>query len=106
MIKLCKLYLKNKLFVLSEKCELLSVPTGGNVTISTDGSVTKASISCMAGYTMSGISTLTCGSDGTWDIQTPSCGGNDGHFSIKNLLFLYHLYDWFEKWYTQIVYRI
>ncbi|XP_060562325.1 sushi, von Willebrand factor type A, EGF and pentraxin domain-containing protein 1-like [Ruditapes philippinarum] len=57
-----------------EKCDLLSVPTGGNVTISTDGSVTKASISCMTGYTMSGISTLTCGSDGSWDIQTPSCG--------------------------------
>ncbi|XP_053399292.1 CUB and sushi domain-containing protein 3-like [Mercenaria mercenaria] len=56
------------------KCEALSVPTGGNISLSTDGSITKAAVTCLIGYTMSGTPTLTCGSDGNWDYQTPTCG--------------------------------
>lgn len=68
----------NEFFVV--KCDSLSVPSGGNVTHSTDGLTTKAYFTCLAGYTLSGSSTLTCGSDGSWDVQSPSCGGRSAAY--------------------------
>ncbi|XP_045206696.2 CUB and sushi domain-containing protein 1-like [Mercenaria mercenaria] len=57
-----------------ETCDALSNPTGGTVSLTTSGTVTVADITCQTGYTINGASTLTCRTDGTWDISVPTCG--------------------------------
>ncbi|KAL4230224.1 Sushi [Mactra antiquata] len=57
-----------------EKCNTLAMPSGGNVKLTTDGISTTASFTCSVGYTLSGNTLLTCMSDGTWDLSSPSCG--------------------------------
>ncbi|XP_052791545.1 CUB and sushi domain-containing protein 3-like [Mya arenaria] len=54
-------------------CNVLSSPGGGQVTLVTDGTDTRAEITCDTGYTMSGESTLVCRSDGTWHLSVPTC---------------------------------
>lgn len=78
----------NKFFVV--KCDSLSVPSGGNVTQSTDGFTTKAYFTCMTGYTISGSSTLSCGSDGRWDVQSPSCGGRPATYMFIDLSWFFY----------------
>ena len=41
---------------------------------STDGATTTALVSCDTGYTISGDNVMSCRTDGTWNISTPSCG--------------------------------
>ena len=46
----------------------------GQVTVTTNGSVTVASFTCGDDYTLSGDNTLTCTTTGTWSGSTPECG--------------------------------
>jgi len=57
-------------------CAVLPAITvaSGNVTLSTNGSVTFATYNCPTGYVVNGASTLSCGSDGTWSEQPSDCG--------------------------------
>ena len=41
--------------------------------MTTDGQQTKAIYSCDSGYSIGGVSVLTCRSDGTWDLLPPVC---------------------------------
>ncbi|XP_052281318.1 sushi, von Willebrand factor type A, EGF and pentraxin domain-containing protein 1-like [Dreissena polymorpha] len=54
-------------------CATLPSPTGGSVLMTSDGLNTKATYSCLTGYTLNGISPITCRSDGTWNFQPPTC---------------------------------
>jgi len=44
-----------------------------------------ATYTCEAGYDLQGPGTLTCGTDGAWDLQAPSCGMDK---TIDMLIFL------------------
>lgn len=46
----------------------------GNVYLQSDGSTTNSIYSCEAGYALVGSNTGICSVNGTWDIETPSCG--------------------------------
>lgn len=47
----------------------------GNVTFTTDGFVTMATVTCETGATLDGQHQLQCdGVNGTWDNPVPSCG--------------------------------
>jgi len=59
---------------LSVSCDTLDVVVGGNISMTTDGSSTVAMVTCEEGFTRSGTGNLTCRSDGTWDVQLPTCG--------------------------------
>ena len=54
-------------------CGDLSNPVNGRVVLqlTTEGSV--ATYSCNKGYKLSGSSTRTCGSDGAWTGDAPTC---------------------------------
>ena len=54
----------------------------GNVTLSTNGSVTFATYNCPQGYVVNIASTLTCGADGNWDQQPSDCGINANYVNI------------------------
>jgi hypothetical protein len=55
-------------------CSALGSPSGGHVTIQTDGSTTTAVYECYTNYTLNGSSQLTCRSDGSWDFLESTCG--------------------------------
>ena len=59
----------------------VSVSTG-NVTLSTDGLSMQATYACPVGYVVNGATTLTCGSDGTWDAGPSDCGRYTWRFSF------------------------
>ena len=59
---------------ISVLCASLADPIGGAISRTTDGINTRVNYTCQSGYTLSGASALTCGSDGSWDAQQPSCG--------------------------------
>jgi len=52
----------------------LAPVVGGNISMTTDGSSTVAMVTCEEGFTRIGTGNLTCRSDGTWDVQLPTCG--------------------------------
>lgn len=54
-------------------CAQLSSPSGGTVNISTDGLNTNAAFTCGVGYTLSGVPSITCKSDGNWNFTQPTC---------------------------------
>jgi hypothetical protein len=54
-------------------CPALTNPDNGAVSASTATSGSTAAYSCDPGYSLSGRTTLTCQSDGTWDGTPPSC---------------------------------
>ncbi|KAH3840535.1 hypothetical protein DPMN_113985, partial [Dreissena polymorpha] len=54
-------------------CEELSSPYGGNITMTTSGSVTSAYVTCVSGFSLIGQYKLTCRSDGSWDFRMPTC---------------------------------
>ena len=57
-----------------EECQALQAPTSGHLSLLSNGTVTRAEISCLNGYHVHGNSTLTCDSNGVWDMETPTCG--------------------------------
>ena len=60
--------------VLSETCPDLESPSSGSVTISSDGSLTRAVFDCLPDYELVGAAELSCQSNGSWDFTTPLCG--------------------------------
>ena len=56
-------------------CPPLSLPENGNVSVIGDGVGSIAMYICNSGYEPVGNTTLTCGSDGTWNVQEPVCRG-------------------------------
>ena len=58
----------------SVTCQTLSTPTGGSISLITDGYQTHALVTCEVGYTLSGVRNMTCRSDGSWDFTNPACG--------------------------------
>ena len=57
----------------TEQCPDLTNPSSGTVTSTSDGYVTIATFSCLAGYYISGAYELTCDRGGTWDNVSPTC---------------------------------
>jgi len=55
-------------------CTAVSPVTDGSVTVQSNGSHTWAVYSCDLGYSLAGVSVLTCLAGGSWDFTTPSCG--------------------------------
>ena len=58
----------------AEECQALQAPASGYLSLLSNGTVTRAEISCLNGYHVHGNSTLTCDSNGVWDMETPTCG--------------------------------
>ena len=56
------------------KCEDLTTPSNGNITLVTSGTQTTAVYSCGVGYTLDGSSVPTCQQDGTWTTVEHTCG--------------------------------
>ncbi|XP_052791742.1 sushi, von Willebrand factor type A, EGF and pentraxin domain-containing protein 1-like [Mya arenaria] len=55
------------------KCEDLTKPASGDVTLITDGAQTTAVYTCSVGSSLDGDSQPSCTEDGTWTAQSPSC---------------------------------
>ena len=68
------IYEKLSIFFIKGTCDTLSTPSGGAVSVSTDGINTRASYTCNNGYTLNGVNAITCRSDGSWDFTEPTCG--------------------------------
>jgi hypothetical protein len=62
------------LFNLTEKCEDVVTPNDGTIILTSDGTITRAEITCDVGYSITGTVELNCASDGTWSGDMPSCG--------------------------------
>ena len=71
--KLANLIFFHTYFSFLAKCPDLSDPDSGTLTVTTTGSVTTATFTCQTGYYLSGDFTLTCGSDGSWSSDVPTC---------------------------------
>ncbi|XP_052791551.1 LOW QUALITY PROTEIN: uncharacterized protein LOC128225682 [Mya arenaria] len=54
-------------------CDPLTEPNNGNMSINTNGSVSEATFSCIAGYTLAGSPLSYCGVDGLWSDPIPIC---------------------------------
>ncbi|KAL4230059.1 Complement receptor type [Mactra antiquata] len=54
------------------KCEDLTHPQNGEFIISSDGTVSTVELSCNSGYQTSGLTTVQCGPDGTWQFNGES----------------------------------
>lgn len=90
-------------------CDELVTPANGNVTLSTNNTVTTASFLCSEGYTLSGSDGVTCLYDGTWSDDVPTCGNcfsflfmkkNNHHkFNLQNTCYLN------TSWKHYILYR-
>ena len=70
-------------------CPALSDPLNGAVSMETDGSVTIATFTCNNGYRLTGDSTLTCNSNGTWNAPSPECGEYNQLAVINSFLHIY-----------------
>ena len=68
----CTIHIKFYIFNI-EACDTIQNVAGGTVSLSTDGVMTLASFTCETGYTMSGDSSISCRSDGTWNVSQPLC---------------------------------
>ena len=60
--------------MVTEKCEDIVSPDEGTLTLTSNGTITRAEITCSVGYSISGSIELTCASDGSWTGDFPSCG--------------------------------
>lgn len=54
-------------------CPVLPAPANGTVTVMTPTVGGLAAYACSSGYTLAGVSTRTCLSDGTWSGSAPIC---------------------------------
>ncbi|XP_052791560.1 sushi, von Willebrand factor type A, EGF and pentraxin domain-containing protein 1-like [Mya arenaria] len=54
-------------------CDSLTNLANGFINLTTDGRTTSVVFTCEVGNTFAGASVASCQSDGTWDIQQPSC---------------------------------
>ena len=53
-------------------CDILTNPSSGKVDITSDGSLSTATYNCVTGYSLVGVSTRMCQTDGNWDNTIPS----------------------------------
>ena len=63
---------ENNLFSVS--CTTVDHPKSGNVSVSTDGTTSTATFTCVSGYKLIGEQIITCGEDGQWSDAIPYCG--------------------------------
>ena len=63
---------KNNLFSVS--CTTVDHPKSGTVSVSTDGTTSTATFTCVSGYKLIGEKIITCGEDGQWSDAIPYCG--------------------------------
>lgn len=61
-------------FQFSVQCPTLDQVIHGDALVSTDGATTAVLFTCDVGYTMDGLDTYTCLTDGTWASPQPTCG--------------------------------
>ncbi|XP_052791561.1 sushi, von Willebrand factor type A, EGF and pentraxin domain-containing protein 1-like [Mya arenaria] len=54
-------------------CDPLGSVQNGTYHFTTNGEATLATFTCDVGNTVSGVSVTTCLSDGSWDLQVPTC---------------------------------
>lgn len=74
MYCLCNKYiLKQYTVYLIAECQALTSPTDGNVTLSSNGTLTTATFTCEIGYSLDGKSAIQCLADGTWSNSSPTC---------------------------------
>ena len=74
MYSMSHCYLTVNLNYFAEECQALQAPASGYLSLLSNGTVTRAEVSCLNGYHVRGNSTLTCDSKGVWDMETPTCG--------------------------------
>lgn len=56
------------------KCEDVLAPNDGTLVLYSNGTTTYAEYSCEEGFTISNSEEIMCSQDGTWTMDTPSCG--------------------------------
>ena len=64
------------LVVISVQCIDLPFSSPGVLTLNVDGLHTRADFSCNPGYTLNGLPSLSCNSEGSWSGEPPVCGNN------------------------------
>ncbi|WAQ98149.1 SVEP1-like protein [Mya arenaria] len=69
-------------------CDSLTNLANGFINLTTDGRTTSVVFTCEVGNTLAGASVASCQSDGTWDIQQPSCGNGTMTMSSNGTLTL------------------
>ena len=57
------------------QCEDLQLPSDGNVTMVTNGTITSVTFSCDVGFTLDGDAQPECQTNGTWTAVQQTCGG-------------------------------
>ena len=55
-------------------CPTVSNPSSGSVTISTNGTLSRADFACSVGYHVTGNDIISCQTNGLWDASDPLCG--------------------------------
>lgn len=71
-------------------CSPINTISSGYVNFSTNGVFTIAIFSCSNTYNLIGADTLTCRSDGNWNLDQPQCSK---HFFLKRTCMLNTLND-------------
>ena len=61
--------------------------------MSSNGVGTVATVTCDHGYSMTGEPRLTCGADGKWNQNVPSCGNQ---YLVMSVYLELHIYDMLE----------
>ena len=84
------IYNRNNTFIIwhichfSVQCDIIGEIINGNVTYSTNGTITSAQFACDTGGSMVGSAQLTCLTNGQWDKSPPACG-MPKHFISKDM---------------------
>ena len=76
-------------YIVSVVCPELASLDNGTVTLSTNGSVTVAELTCDSGSSISGSHQLTCKTDGLWDGMEQVCGKDYKNHSDPRDRFVY-----------------
>ena len=67
-------YTFKSFFIFSVSCTTVDHPKSGSVSVSTDGTTSTATFTCVSGYKLVGENIITCGEDGQWSDAIPYCG--------------------------------
>jgi hypothetical protein len=67
-------FMFNIVFHITVLCDNLLAIDGGSYSYSTDGETTQVTYECDEGYSLSGSSSATCSSLGSWSKSQPKCG--------------------------------
>ena len=74
-IPMCDGVQHKKCFIFSEECPNLSPPANGKKIGSARVEGSDVTFTCNDGFFMKGSPTTTCGSDGQWSGNAPTCSG-------------------------------